>query len=79
MLIGYGNYQLAFSSISASPAGADILTDPSALFDGRSGSGSSFRWGGSPQNTSSYVQMRISIASPLDAVAPVGVVGIVNV
>lgn len=79
MLIGYGNYQLTFSSISASPAGADILTDPLALFDGRSGSGSSFRWGGSPQTTASYVQMRISIASPLDAVAPIGVVGIVNV
>lgn len=79
MLIGYGNYQLSFSSIGSSPGGATNLTDPAALFDGQSGSGTSFRWGGGTQNTSSYIQITFSVSSPMDATAPLGVAGLINV
>jgi hypothetical protein len=79
MLIGYGNYEITFAITGQSGTGAAFLTDSGALNDGRTGSGASLRWTNGTQNTSDYVQITATLSSPLDTVAPQGVVGVCNV
>ncbi len=80
MLIGYGGYALTFA-IGGSATGAAWTAPASgiALTDFRTGSVQGIRWISGTQNTSSYVEITVTIASPLDATAAQGVVGVANV
>jgi hypothetical protein len=79
MLIGYGDYTLTFS-VSGSAAGADFTApdDGSNLADARTGSVQGLTWIGGTQNTSSYVEITVTIGSVKDATPRIGVVGICN-
>jgi hypothetical protein len=79
MLLGYGAYALSFAITGQSGSGAAFLTDSAALADGRSGSGTSLRWTNGIQNTSSYVEITVTIVSPFGEAAPSkGVAAIIN-
>lgn len=80
MLIGYGDYVLTFA-IGGSSTGAAFTAPPAgvALTDFRTGSVQGMQWIGGTQNTSSYVEITVTIASTLDATAAQGVVGVANV
>lgn len=78
MLIAYGNYGLSFA-ISSSPTGASFLTDSSNMGDGRSGTVTGVQWPAGAMTTASYIQIAVTVSSPLDTVAALGVMGIVNV
>jgi hypothetical protein len=73
--IGYGNNQLSFT-ITGSAGGAAFLTPAAAMNDGREGIACSMSWIGGSQTTSSYVEIDVTVSSPLDATAVLGVVGI---
>lgn len=81
MLVLYGNYSIAWTSFggSGTPAPVLVSSDMSGLSDGRSGSPTIFLWGGGTQTTGSYVELLGTITSPLDATAPIGGVGVINV
>ena len=65
MLILYGNYSVSWVlSGSGSPAPVLLSSDLSGLSDGRSGSGTAFKWGGGAQTTSSNVVLTGTITSP---------------
>lgn len=79
MLILYGGYSISWVlSGTGSPGPVLLSADMSGLSDGRSGSGTAFKWGGGVQTTSSNVVLTGTITSPLDATAPIGGVGVVN-
>lgn len=79
MLLGYGAYTLSFAITGQSGSGAAFLTDEDALGDGRSGSGTSIRWTNGTQNTSSYVEITVTITSPFGETSPrQGVAAIIN-
>lgn len=79
MLFIYGNYSVAWVvGGTGSPAPA-ATTSVAALSDGRSGAATAFIWGGGSQSTASYVQLTGTISDPLDATAPIGGVGVINV
>jgi hypothetical protein len=79
MLIAYGDYSLTFS-VGGSAAGADFTApdDGSNLSDGRTGSVQGLQWIGGTQNTSSYVEITVTIGSVKDATPRIGLVGICN-
>jgi hypothetical protein len=79
MLIGYGDYTLTFS-VGGSSTGADFTapTDGSNLADARTGSVQGLEWIGGTQNTSSYVEITVTIGSVKDATPSIGVVGLCN-
>lgn len=80
MLILYGGYSISWVlSGTGTPAPALLSADMSGLSDGRSGSGTAFQWGGGAQTTSSNVVLTGTITSPLDATAPIGGVGVINI
>lgn len=76
MLLIYGDFNVA---ITVTGTGAAILTDATHISNGRSGDGVSFRWISGAQTTASFVQINLTITSPLEASAAVGGVGLVNV
>jgi hypothetical protein len=79
MLIAYGDYSLTFA-VGGSAAGADFTApdDGSGLADARTGSVQGLVWIGGTQNTSSYVEITVTIGSVKDATPRIGVVGICN-
>lgn len=80
MLLGYGNYVCSAAITGQSGSGAAFLTDASALFNGRSGDGATLQWTNGTQNTSSYVEITVTMASPFGEASPrQGVAGFVNV
>jgi hypothetical protein len=80
MRIVYGDYTF-MAAIGGSAGGAAFLApdDGSALFDTRTGSVQLMQWIGGTQNTSSYVELTITVASAIDATAIHGCIGIANV
>jgi hypothetical protein len=78
MIIGYGNFALAFA-ISSTGGGSAFLTSSAALTDARTGSSCSMSWTAGAQTTSSTVTLTVTITSPLDTTAPIGCVGVANV
>lgn len=80
MLIGYGGNALSFG-IGGSAGGSAFLAPAAGagLTDYRTGSVQTVRWISGTQNTGSYVEITVTIASPLDATAAQGVVGVANV
>lgn len=81
MLLIYGGYTMTAAITGQSGSGAAFLTDSAALFDGRAGSGTSLRWTNGTQNTSSYVEITVTItANPFGEASPrKGGAGLVNV
>lgn len=79
MIIGYGGYTLTFAITGQSGSGAAFLTPSSNMADGRTGTVCALKWTDGTQNTSSYVDITVTISSPLDTVARQGVAGICNV
>lgn len=80
MRLIYSDY--TFTAAIGGSAGGSAFTAPddgSALFDGRSGSVQGIQWIGGTQNTSSYVQLTITVDSDIDASAIHGGIGIANV
>jgi hypothetical protein len=80
MLIAYSpDYSLSFS-IGGSHSGAAFIapSDGSNLADARTGSVNSFSWIGGTQNTSSYVEITVTITSAIDSTKQIGAVGICN-
>lgn len=80
MILVYGGYSLSFA-IGGSASGAAFLapTDGSALGDGRTGQVQACRWISGSQNTASYIEITVTVASPLDATAAIGGVGVCNI
>lgn len=81
MLLGYSpDYVLTFA-IGGSASGSAFLEpdDGSALADGRTGVVNTMQWIGGTQNTSSYVEITVTISSATDATAIQGIVGVANV
>lgn len=78
MLISYGDYTLSFAITGQSGSGAAFLTPSSAMADGRTGTVTAIRWTDGTQNTSSYVEITVTIADPLAATARQGVAGVCN-
>ena len=81
MLLGYGGYTCTVAITGQSGSGAAFLTPSSALFDGRTGSGATLQWTNGTQNTSSYVELTVTIASnPFGESSPrQGVAAFINV
>lgn len=81
MLLGYGGYTMSAAITGQSGSGAAFLTNAAALFDGRTGSGTSLRWTNGTQNTSSYVEITVTIsANPFGESSPrQGVAAFINV
>jgi hypothetical protein len=79
MLISYDDCTLTFT-IGGSSTGAAFVApdDGSNLADSRTGSVQLIEWIGGTQNTGSYVEITVTIASRLDTVARIGAVGIIN-
>jgi hypothetical protein len=80
-LLLYGGYTMSAAITGQSGSGAAFLTNADALFDGRSGSGTSLRWTNGTQNTSSYVEITVTIsANPFGESSPrKGAAGFINV
>lgn len=81
MLLGYGGYTMTAAVTSQSGSGAAFLTSASALFDGRSGSGTVLQWTNGTQTTSSFVEITVTIsANPFGESSPrKGLAGFINV
>jgi hypothetical protein len=81
MLLGYGGYTCTVAITGQSGSGAAFLTSSSALFDGRTGSGTTLRWTNGTQTTSSYVEFTVTItANPFGEASPrKGVAAFINV
>lgn len=80
MLLGYGGYTMSAAITGQSGSGAAFLTNAAALFDGRTGSGTSLKWTNGTQTTSSYVEITVTIASPFGEASPrQGIAGFMNV
>jgi hypothetical protein len=78
MIKAYGNYTLTFA-IASSGGGAAFLSSSTVMNDGRSGIVCSMTWDTGAQTTSTTVTITVTISDPLDATAPIGVVGLCNV
>lgn len=80
MLFGYNPDYVLTASIGGSAGGAAFLapTDGSDLFDGRTGQVQSMQWISGAQNTSSYIELTITITSVIDSTKRIGVVGLCN-
>lgn len=79
MILIYGNYTLSFA-ISGSAAGSEFLTPSSDMADGRTGTAAALKWISGGQTTSSYVDITVTVSSPLGEVTPmIGGAGLCNV